>query len=361
MSHAGEKTEQPTDKRLRDARRKGQVAKSHDLSSAVLLLAAVAVLWIASGYMGGWLQHAMAEQLDLAGSFKGELTQEVALGALGSGTKALLLALAPLFGILVVVGVLVNYFQVGSVFSFEPVKPNANKLNPAEGFKQKFLKSRPYIELGKTAVKLVVACVVVGAVLWSARTDIVRLTRQPSEVAAAYTASLIFEIGLKVGLVFLVLGAADYFLQRYLHRKELMMTKQEVREEYKETEGNPLHKQLRRQMHREILMQSMMEAVRRANVVVVNPTHLAVALRYDRGEMNAPLVVAKGAELMAARIREIASEARVPVTRDVPLARALYELEVDEEVPEELYEAVAVVLRWVYELAEERGEVTARA
>jgi flagellar biosynthesis protein FlhB len=358
MSSGGEKTEQPTEKRLRDARRKGQVAKSQDLSSAVLLLAAVSVLWVASGYMGEWLSRAMTEQLEFAASFKGELTEEVALGALGSGVKALVLALAPLFGLLVVVAVLVNYFQVGSVFSFETLKPKAEKLNPAEGFRQKFLKGRPYVELGKTALKLLIASLVVGAVLWGARGDIVRLTRQPSDVAAAYTASLIFEIGVKIGLVFLALGAADYFLQRFLHRKELMMTKHEVREEYKETEGNPLHKSLRRQLHREILMQSIMAAVKRASVVVVNPTHVAVAIRYERGEMNAPVVVAKGAELQAAKIRELAKEAGVPVTRDVPLARALYELEVDSEVPEELYEAVAVVLRWVYELAQERGEVT---
>src|ERR1044072_6085263 len=278
MSGGGEKTEQPTEKRLRDARRKGQVAKSHDLSSAVLLVAAVVVLWVASGYMGGWLSRSVTEQLNFASSFKGDLDERVALGALGAGAKSLLLALAPLFGALVVVAVLVNYFQVGSIFSFEPVKTNANKLNPAEGFNQ-----------------------------------------------------------------------------RFLHRKELRMTKHEVREEYKETEGNPLHKSLRRQMHREILLQSVMEAVRRASVVVRNPTHLAVAIRYERGETNAPVVVAKGAELLAARIRELAKESGVPVTRDVPLARALYELEIDEEVPEELYESVAVVLRWVYQLAEERG------
>jgi flagellar biosynthetic protein FlhB len=357
MSGGGEKTEQPTEKRLRDARRKGQVAKSHDLSSAVLLVAAVAVLWIASGYMGGWLSSSMTEQLNFASSFKGDLDERVALTALGAGAKSLLLALAPLFGALVVVAVLVSYFQVGSIFSFEPIKPNPNKLNPAEGFKQKFLKARPYVELAKTVVKLAVACVVVAAVLWSARSDIVRLTRQPPDVAAAYAGALFFQIGVRVGLVFLVIGAADYFLQRFLHRKELRMTKHEVREEYKETEGNPLHKSLRRQMHREILLQSVMEAVRRASVVVVNPTHLAVAIRYERGETSAPVVVAKGAELLAARIRELAKESGVPVTRDVPLARALYELEIDEEVPEELYESVAVVLRWVYQLAEERGEV----
>ena len=135
------------------------------------------------------------------------------------------------------------------------------------------------------------------------------------------------------------------------------MTKQEVKEEYKETEGNPLHKSMRRQLHREILMQNMLAAVKQSSVVVVNPTHLAVALRYDRATMGAPIIVAKGAELMAAKIREIAQEEGIPLTRDVPLARALYELEIDDEVPEELYEAVAVVLRWVYSLAEERGEV----
>src|ERR671917_111016 len=302
MSQGGEKTEQPTEKRLRDARRKGQVARSHDLSSAVLLVVSVAVLYLAGGYIGGWVSGAMREQLEYAGSFGGRLDQAGALGALFTGAKLMALMLAPLFGALLVV---------------------------------------------------------VGAALWGARRDIVELTRQPSTIAASYAVALIFEIGIKVGIAFLAIGAADYFLQRYFHRKELMMTKHEVREEYKETEGNPLHKSLRRQRHREILMQAMMAAVRRANVVVVNPTHLAVALSYERDTMGAPTVLAKGAELMAAQIRKIAEESQVPIMRDVPLARALYELEIDEEVPEELYESVAVVLRWVYKLAEERGEVTA--
>ena len=359
MSQSGQKTEQPTQKRLRDARRKGQVARSHDLSSAVLLIVSVAVLYLAGRYFVGWMSGSMRDQLEFAGSYRGTLDRAAALGALMTGVKALALMLAPLFGALVVVALLANYFQVGSIFAFEPVKPSPNKLNPAEGFKQKFLKARPYVELGKTVVKLVVASVVVGAALWTARRDVVELTRQPARVAAAYALWLVFEITLKVGIAFLVLGAADYFLQRYFHRRELMMTKHEVKEEYKETEGNPLHKSRRRQLHRESLMQAMMAAVRQANVVVVNPTHLAVALRYEREAMGAPTVVAKGAELMAAQIRKIAEESDVPIMRDVPLARALYELEVDEEVPEELYESVAVVLRWVYKLAEERGEVAA--
>ncbi|HEX8686371.1 MAG TPA: EscU/YscU/HrcU family type III secretion system export apparatus switch protein [Pyrinomonadaceae bacterium] len=359
MSQAGQKTEQPTPKRLRDARRKGQVARSHDLSSAVLLVVSVAVLYLAGGHVAGWAGGAMREQLEYAATYRGQLDQTAALGALFVGVKAMAFVLAPLFAALLVVALLANYFQVGSVFTFETVKPNAGKLNPAEGFRQKFLKSRPYVELGKTVVKLVVASVVVGAALWSARRDVVELTRQPSKVAAAYAVSLVFEIGAKVGVAFLVLGVADYFLQRHFHRRELMMTKHEVKEEYKETEGNPLFKSLRRQRHREILLEAMMAAVRRADVVVVNPTHVAVALSYERDRMAAPTVVAKGAELMAAQIRKIAEESEVPIMRDVPLARALHELEVDAEVPEELYESVAVVLRWVYQLAEERGEVGA--
>ncbi|HVF56629.1 MAG TPA: EscU/YscU/HrcU family type III secretion system export apparatus switch protein [Pyrinomonadaceae bacterium] len=358
MSQGGEKTEQPTEKRLRDARRKGQVAKSQDLASALLLIAAVSMLWLLSGYAGAWLSEAMREQLQHAASFEGELDQQTALAALFTGTKVLALVLAPLFGVLFVFAVLVNYFQIGSVFTFEPMKPNPGKLNPAEAFKNKFLKSKPYIELGKTIVKVIITVGVVWTVLWGARADVVELTSRPVSVAASFAVSLVFEIGLKVGLAFLLLGGADFFLQRYLHRKELRMTKHEVKEEYKETEGNPLYKSMRRQMHREILMQSVMAAVRQANVVVVNPTHVAVALSYERGSTGAPVVVAKGAELMAAQIRQIAKESDVPIMRDVPLARALYELEIDDEVPEELYEAVALVLRWVYQLAEERGEVS---
>ncbi|HEV2763177.1 MAG TPA: flagellar biosynthesis protein FlhB [Pyrinomonadaceae bacterium] len=360
MAQGGEKTEQPTEKRLRDARRKGQVAKSQDLSSALLLIAALAVLWVAGGYIGDWLTSAMRDQLQHAASFRGTLDREAAFGSLMTGLKATAMVLAPLFGALVVLGVLVNFAQTGSVFSFEPVRPDMSKLNPAESFKQKFLTSKPYIELAKTVVKIIVTCAVVALVLWNARGDIVELTRQPPDVASAYAAGLIFEIGMKVGVAFLLVGGADFFLQRFLHRRGLRMSKHEVKEEYKETEGNPHYKSMRRRLHREILMQSVLAAVRQATVVVVNPTHVAVALRYDRATMNAPVVVAKGAELMAARIREIAYESEVPVTRDVPLARALYELEIDEEVSEELYEAVAVVLRWVYELAEERGEVGAR-
>jgi flagellar biosynthetic protein FlhB len=357
MTQGGEKTEKPTDKRVRDARKKGQVARSHDLTSALLLTVAVAVLALAGGQSGRRLLDLMRDGISRAASFKGELHQEAAVGALVSGLETMAWALAPLMGALFAVSLLVSYLQVGPVFSGQPLKPDLKKLNPAEGFKQKFLKSRAYLELAKTLLKMTLAGVVIIAVIWNNRADIIRLINQDASHVASFAFNMIFQIGLKVAIAFLLLGIADRFLQKFLHLKELKMTKHEVKEEYKETEGNPLIKSARRRIHYEILQQSMMAAVKKADVVVVNPTHLAVALRYDRTEMDAPTVVAKGAELMAAQIRRIAEDSSVPIMRDVPLARSLFELEIDALVPEELYEAVAEVLRWVYQLAEERKEV----
>jgi flagellar biosynthetic protein FlhB len=164
---------------------------------------------------------------------------------------------------------------------------------------------------------------------------------------------MIFSIGIKVAILFLLIGGGDFFLQRFMFLKEMKMSKHEVKEEYKETEGNPLHKHHRRRMHMEILSQSV-SAVKKANVLVTNPTHLAIALQYERDSMDAPVILAKGADLIAAQMRYVAEEANVPMMRNVPLARALYELEIDEAIPEELYEPVAEVLRWVYQLHEEK-------
>jgi flagellar biosynthesis protein FlhB len=355
-SSAGEKTEQPTEKRLQDAKKKGQVAKSQDLTGAVLLIAAVGTIWLIGSYMGELSLGLVRDHLSAAASFKGAFTTEVAASALTRGVIEMFWLLMPLFLIIVVFAILANYLQIGSVFSTESVSPKFEKLNPVEGFKQKFLKARSYVEFAKTIIKLIITAVVAGYVMWESREDIVRLIGKDPDVAAPFTLGLIIEIGLKVGIAFLVLGALDLLLQKLLHRRDLRMTKQEVKDEYKETEGDPLVKAQRRSLHREILAQSLAAAVRDADVVLANPTHLAVALKYERGGMNAPIVTAKGADLMASQIRLIAAESGVPIKRDVPLARALYLLEVDDEIPEELYEAVAVVLQWVYSIADERGE-----
>lgn len=355
-SSAGEKTEQPTDKRLRDAKKKGQVAKSQDLTGAVLLIAAVGTVWLIGNYLGGVLLGLVRDHLSAASSYKGVFTRELAMSAMTKGVIEMFWVLMPLFLVIMAFAVLANYLQIGSVFSTESISPKFEKLNPVEGFKQKFLKARSYVEFAKTIVKLIITAVVAGYVMWESREDIVHLIGKNPDVVAPFTLGLVIEIGLKVGIAFLALGALDFLLQRLLHRRDLKMTKQEVKDEYKETEGDPLIKAQRRALHREILTQSLAAAVRDADVVLANPTHLAVALKYERGTAGAPIVTAKGADLMAGQIRLIAAESGVPIRRDVALARALYLLEVEDEIPEELYEAVAAVLQWVYSVADDRGE-----
>ncbi|MEP6901860.1 MAG: flagellar biosynthesis protein FlhB [Actinomycetota bacterium] len=351
-----EKTEKPTEKRLRDARKKGQVSKSQDLTSALMLVTTVLIFWLSGTVTATVMLKTMRAGIETAGSFTGTLTRERASDVLFQAVQDFSLALAPLFIFLFAGAILFNFIQVGSIFAFEGIKPDLNKLNPAEGFKQKFLKSRPYVELGKTLLKSIITFVVVAWVLYAEIPHIIALSSQTADVIVAYTFSLILRIGFYVGFLFLGLAVGDFFLQRFLFMNQMKMSKQEVKQEYKESEGDPLIKWLRRNMHREILAQSSIAAVRTADVVVVNPTHVAVALKYDRGEMGAPTVVAKGADLIAKQIREIAREEEIPMMRDVPLARALYELDIDAEIPEEMYETVAEVLRWVYSLSENLQE-----
>lgn len=353
---SGEKTEKPTEKRLRDARKKGQVSKSQDLTSALMLLTAVVIFWLGGKIMATNLLQLTQKGIQTAGSFTGEFTRERANELLYQAVIDMGVILAPLFIFMFIGGVLYNYVQVGSLFAFEGVKPDLNKLNPAEGFKQKFLKSKSYIELGKTLLKGIITFVVVGVVLYGEIPNVVKLIEQPAGMVVVYLFDLILRIGFYVGILFLGLVVGDFFLQRFLFMNQMKMSKQEVKQEYKESEGDPLIKWMRKNIHREILAQSSIAAVKTADVVVVNPTHVAVALKYDKGEMGAPTVVAKGADLLAKEIREIAKKNDVPMMRDIPLARALYEIDIDTEIPEEMYETVAEVLRWVYTLNEEEKE-----
>src|SRR5215510_9758050 len=211
MSQGGEKTEQPTEKRLRDARRKGQVAKSQDLTSAVLLTVAVAVLALAGSQTGSLLADSMRNSIVHATTFKGDLQLTEATAEIWSALSTMALALAPLMAALFAIALLVGFLQVGPVFSFETIKPDFKKLNPAEGFKQKFLKPRPYLELVKTILKMVIAGVVIGGVIWNSHADIVRLANQNAANATAFAASMIFQIRLRVATFFLVLGVGARF------------------------------------------------------------------------------------------------------------------------------------------------------
>ncbi len=279
---SGEKTEQPTEKRLRDARKKGQIVKSQDLTSALMLLTAVCILWLGGTAMISVLLGTMKSGIETAGSFDGVLTRDRALELLTQGAMDMGIALAPWFIFMFIGAILFNYIQVGSLFAVEGLKPELNKLNPAEGFKQKFLKPKQYVELGKTLLKSAITFVVVASVLYAEIPNIAMLLSQPAGNVIAYLFALILKIGFYVGLMFVALAAGDYFLQRLMFMNQMKMSKQEVKQEYKESEGDPLIKWMRKSIHREILSENSAAAVLSADVVVVNPTHVAVALKYDK-------------------------------------------------------------------------------
>jgi flagellar biosynthetic protein FlhB len=348
----GEKTEQPTAKRIRDARKKGQVFRSQDITQAVLFLTAAGILAAAGGLFTDQLRKLLGEFLNPE-----LLRQAVEPAALlqrsGDAFTRFLLITTPMMLALCVVSAAAIFFQVKPLFSAEIVQPKFEKLNPVEGFKNIFFKSKTYIELLKNLVKLAVVLALAYFVIRGSLRDVILTSRMSVTDTGGISASLVSSFLLRGGVVFLLIGAADFLLQKKLYLKELMMSKEEVKQEFKQEEGDPHVKGMRRHLQEEMAMSGATENVPRANVVVVNPTHIAIALRYDEVTMSAPEVVAKGREELAAKIRELAEQHHVPVLRNVPLARSLYAVELGKEVPEDLYEAVAEVLNWVFQLKRE--------
>jgi flagellar biosynthesis protein FlhB len=348
---ADDKTEQPTPKRISDARKKGQVFKSNDMTQAVLFITAASVLSFVGGYFVDSLKGFMIHSLDpkvLAGPFDAnELVGRMA----NTFIKFLLLS-APLLAALAIVAVALNFFQIGGLlFAPQVLSPKFDKLNPVQGFQSLFFKSKTYLELAKNLLKFTVIFWLAYSTFNANLREVVLSSRVGLSETATLVPKLLFGLLFKIGGAFLLLGAVDFMLQKKLYMKGLMMSKEEVKQEYKEDEGDPHIKHQRKHLHQQLLHESMAKNVPKASAVVVNPTHLAIALRYDESRMVAPKVTAKGQLLMAERILSIARQHRVPIVRNVPVAHSLYALEVGAEIPEELYEAVAEILNWVYELA----------
>lgn len=351
---AGEKSEQPTEKKLRKAREKGQVSKSTDLVQAAVFLGAAATLWAGGSSLLGTLLGIMrsATSPDL---LRGELSQAHLFAILGTWWREAIFALLPLFASIVLLSIAVNYFQVRSVFSMHPLKPELNKLNPVEGMKRIFMKPRTYLDLLKNLLKLAVIVTIAWVAINALMRDILLAGSLTFDAIGGMAADSIYRLLTQTGAAFVFIGAADFLLQKKLYTKEQMMTKEEVKREYKEDEGDPHVKSRREGLRHELLHESEISNVPTADVVVVNPTHLAIALKYDEETMNAPRVVAKGRNLHAERIRDLAKKSKVPIARNVGLARQLIRVETGNEIPEELYETVAEVLLWVYELQAERN------
>lgn len=348
---SGEKTEQPTSKRLRDSRQKGQVAKSQDVTTAVLMGATFTTI----GVTWEWFLREAKDLILLPATFYTQpfelAFQQVTYGVF---MKALMLS-APVVGVGFVAGLSASFLQVGPLLSFESIKPDLKKLNPIEKAKQIFA-VKNLIEFLKSALKVTIIGVIVWVIL---RNTLGALTRLPYGGEPALLASIgpiMKALALNVALAYVVIAAADYFFQRYQYIKGLMMSKDEVKREYKESEGDPQIKGKRKQLHQELMANSQVQRTRKATVVVTNPTHLAIAIYYNEADNVLPTVLAKGEDHVAKRMIAAAREEGIPVMQNIPLARAIYAgVPVDRYIPSDLIEPMAEVLRWVKELKEQSG------
>ncbi|MNS09273.1 Flagellar biosynthetic protein FlhB [compost metagenome] len=337
-----EKTEKPTGRRLQEARKKGNVAKSQDVNTGIVLLAGIIIIKMQFGNMAermGWLAEQSLGHLPTE-----DFTVTTLMATFLNLGLQYVLIVAPTLGLLLLAGLIANYLQVGVLFSTEAITPKLSKINPIAGFKRIFSR-RSVVETIKAILKMSVVGYLAYQIIASRYAELTATVLFDKAATAALFASVAWEICWKAALTLFIFGILDFFYQRWEHEKGLRMSKQEIKDEGKQTEGDPMVKGRIRRLQREAARRRMMQDVPTATVVITNPTHFAVALKYDRDSMDAPKCVAKGMDLVAQKIKEIAAEADVPMIENVPLARALYKkVEIDETIPEDMFAAVAEIL-----------------
>lgn len=355
---AQERTERATPKRLREAREKGQVPRSRELNSMALLMASAGGLLVLGGGMARDLQELM--RYGLAIEPARSLDTQSVIESFGSIALQSLTILAPLFLLVLVVAFLTPVGLGGFSFSVKAMSFKWEKLDPIKGLGRIFA-LRGLMELLKVLAKFALVAAVSGLILWSLIDELLGLGDEPLQQALSHVAQLCGWSFLAFSSALILIAAIDVPFQLWQHSRELKMTKQEVKDESKETDGRPEVKSRIRGLQQELSQRRMMEAVPDADVVITNPTHYAVALRYDQFDMPAPIVVAKGVDHIATRIRSIAEDNQVAIVSAPPLARALYaSTEIDEEIPAGLYVAVANVLSYVYQIDAARYDGAAR-
>lgn len=348
----GEKTEPATAKKLKDAREEGKVAKSRELSSAVDLIALFLVLkmfiaYLGSGFMEGFssIYNKIPEVAEYGGmDFSAFTASQLFRSSILSSIKLM----APFFVVGVFVALFIGVVQVGWKVSTKPMQPKMDKFNPLNGFKRMFSKESLF-ELLKSFLKIGLIAYVAYASIRGHKEELFILYEIPLSQAIALCGGVVLDTGLRISLVYLLVGILDWAYQKHKFNEEMKMTKQEVKEEFKNTEGNPEIKSRQRSRMREASQRRMMQDVPKADVVITNPTHISVALSYDNEVSKAPVVVAKGEDYLALKIRETAKEHDVEIVENKPLARTLYAtVDIGQEIPPELYQAVAEVLALVY-------------
>jgi len=348
----GDKTEQPTPKRLQEARKRGQIAFSRDVPAVATYLVGMSLILVWAAHIGDAFRDYYRTVAAAVGQVDGAGLTTVWTKLLDQAGSVWLRSVAPILAGVAVAGLALAAAQAGLNMTFEPMKPSLKKLNPLEGLKRWF-SIRGLVEFVKTLVKVLVVVLLGYAAISGSLEAVVRL--HGVDMAALY------RVGIKVaqtfifqvGATFALIAGLDYFYQRQQWKKQLMMTKEEVKQEYKEMEGDPIVKSQRKALHQAMIMQDIQREVPKADVVVTNPTHMAVAVRYDRATMGAPKVTAKGRGLIARRIIELAKKHDVPIVRDISLAHALFEVEMGRYIPRDLYEAVAEVLLFAWRLKQE--------
>ncbi len=350
----GEKTEPATQKKLEDARKEGKVAKSKDLTQAFELVVMFLLFKVFISYIG-------ENMIELFSQTIGRMAEFVQVNQAGLGLPAvnslfvnallqLLKIVWPFFVFGFVITFLVTVYQVGWKVSTKPMAPKLSKFNPINGFKRIISKDSLF-ELLKAIVKVIVIVYIAYTSIKDEANNLFILYEIELNQAVAMVGNIIIDVGLKISIVYVVVGLGDYIFQRHKFNEEMKMTKQEVKDEYKNTEGDPQVKGRIRQKMREVSQRRMMQDVPKADVVITNPTHFAVAIKYDAQVSRAPIVVAKGEDFLAQKIKEVAKENHVEIVENKPLARMLYHnVDIGAEIPPELYQAVAEVLAMVYHM-----------
>ena len=343
---AGEKTEEPTAKKRADAKKKGQVGKSQEINAAFVMMAGFVILY----NLGG---NALQEIMTYSSSIFGHLVMETDEESVMQLFISIIIVLAktslPMMVFIMIIGLAINFFQVGLNFNTEAIGFKPDKLNPINGFGRIFSK-RSLVELVKSIIKIVVIGFFIYDYMVAEILQMPKLIFLELGEATDKISSVIFMLAFKILGVFFVMAAADLYYQKWQTTQDLKMSKQDIKDEFKQTEGDPQLKGKIKSKQRQMAMARMMQEVPQADVIVTNPTHFAVAMSYKPG-MAAPIVVAKGQDHVAQRIKEIAREHKVPIVENKPLARALFAaVEIGDSIPQELYKAVAEVLAYVYKL-----------
>lgn len=344
---AGEKTEKATPKKRQDSRKKGQVLKSPDVTSAIVLLAVFLFLFFSAGFMRERLFTFFYQTFNryiLIDTFSVDMIMQIYSDVL---LEAGLLVL-PIMLISVVAGIAGNVFQFGLLFTTEPLKLDLKKLDPIKGLKRIF-SVKAIIELIKSVLKISLIGSVTFVILWMNLEEVLSLSFKSPWDTLSTIAFLTAMMGIAASFVLLFVSILDYFYQRYDYEKNLKMSKQDIKDEYKNSEGDPIVKSRIKQRQREMAMRRMMQEVPKADVVITNPTHYAIALKYEDGEMDAPIVIAKGADFIAQKIKLIAKENEIVMVENRDLARGMYgQVEIGDRIPDEFFRAVAEILAYVY-------------